>query len=80
MKYALLASLFAAIFSFTKCLPFLAQSEPVGLVMSLYCRVTFLHFIPRSFSPIDLIIHVFFWGVVGVLLWRLYRRYFGGKI
>lgn len=80
MKYAIVAAVVIAVYGMNQCFPFLAFGEEVGLLRSLYCRVSFFHFIPRKFSPIDFVVHLFVWIVICILVWRVFVRYLKGKI
>jgi hypothetical protein len=75
MKYVILVVLIIAVYSTTQCYPLLTAGEPDGFLRSVYCRISFFHFIPRKFSPVDFVIHLFIWVVIGIVAWRVYAKY-----
>lgn len=75
-KYALLFAIVATSYSFAQCYKFIAYKEPVSLGRSIYCSIGFFQFIPRPFSVIDFVIHLFVWVVISMALYRLYFRFF----
>ena len=79
MKYVIVFAIILAAYSFSKCYALLTTGVSSGFFQAIYCRVSFLHFIPRRFSPIDFVVHLFLWFVVAILVWRLYVKYIKGR-
>lgn len=79
MRYVIVATILLTVYSFSRCYGYLARNETVGLLKGLYCRVSFLHFLPRGFSPVDFVVHLFLWIVLGIVVWRAYGKYLKGR-
>ncbi|OGY17115.1 MAG: hypothetical protein A2785_00685 [Candidatus Chisholmbacteria bacterium RIFCSPHIGHO2_01_FULL_49_18] len=79
MKYAIVASIVLAAYSFSQCYSYLTEGQSVGFFKSAYCRISFLHFLPRRFSPVDFVVHLFLWIILGIVVWRAYGKYLKGR-
>lgn len=79
MRYVIIAGIILAVYSFSRCYGYFTANEAVGLLQRVYCRASFLHFLPRKFSPLDFVVHLFLWLVVGIVVWRAYGKYLKGK-
>lgn len=80
MKYALIAAIVIATLSLTICSEYLAQGVKTGLIKKLYCKTSFLHFFPRQFSVIDILLHFFIWIVISIVVLRIIQRYAKGRV